>query len=406
MDPTPLPEGDNKNGSPKLPPIVTDPKQYQRLFKTTPAKGQWLGWIEALLSDVPVASVITDLDQLMALCDQASATFDKESNVLNVVVDEGDDLILVGDVHGQFKDFTTHILSIQLEKYQKGEPDAKFLFLGDYVDRGPQSAEVLTLLLCLKVEYPQLVHMIRGNHEEFQTCRIYGFSHECSSKFKDVRPFAKFNSVFTSLPLAAVVTAKAGSFFCCHGGLSPKLDLVESIQFVNRSEYEGGMDDNGEIVDGLLWSDPMENGFFMQNARGCGFLFGQEATNAFLTTNNLKFMVRAHQLAMQGWSWEHNKKVLTVFSAPNYCGINGNQGAIFVVHGNAEDYENLDLRSYSAVDSAPPLFKPKESSPKPVPDANAAGSYFDNADIPASPTAVPKPIGNSNSSEDPREALL
>lgn len=383
MDPSPLEEKENTSEF-KAPagPEVVDPSTVQTLFSATPKKGQWLNWIAQLLSDVPIMDVVTDIDHLMLLCDQASNTFTDEPNMLTINVEEDKDLVMVGDVHGQFKDLSTHILSHQLKAKDAGEKDKKFLFLGDYVDRGPQSAEVLTLLLCLKVEYPDHIFMLRGNHEEFQTCRIYGFSHECTTKFKDQRPFQKFNVVFTTLPLAAAVECKAGRMFCCHGGLSPRIDLVESIQFVARTLYEGGMFEE-QIVDGLLWSDPGEKAWFHGNARGCGFLFGPEATKQFLTANKFDFIVRAHQLAMNGWSWEHDQKVLTIFSAPNYCGINNNKGGLFILHGAQESVapDDLTLVNYDSVEDAAPLFCP--SSPVvglPQPSVDAAGAYFKTAE--------------------------
>lgn len=367
--------------APPAGPEPVDPATLQTLFSTPPKKGQWLPWIEQLLSDVPITDIVTDLDHLMLLCDQASNTFTDEPNMLTINVEEDRDLVLVGDVHGQFKDLTTHILSHQHKAKEEGKKDKKFLFLGDYVDRGPQSAEVLTLLLCLKVEYPDLIFMLRGNHEEFQTCRIYGFSHECTSKFKDQRPFQKFNVVFTTLPLAAAVECKAGRLFCCHGGLSPRIDLVESIQFVARTLYEGGMFEE-QIVDGLLWSDPGDKPWYHGNNRGCGFLFGAEATKQFLTANRFDFIVRAHQLAMDGWNWEHDQKVLTIFSAPNYCGINGNKGGLLIIHGQQESVapENLTLVNYDSVEDVTPLFCPSSPVAPPKPSADAVGSYFEETE--------------------------
>jgi diadenosine tetraphosphatase ApaH/serine/threonine PP2A family protein phosphatase len=359
-------------------PAMMDLSKYRTLFSAEPKSGQWVPWIHKLLSDVPLAQIVEDNNHVLALCEQAEVLFKNEPNTLALNVGDNEDLVLVGDVHGQFKDLAQHVLVHQAQAKDTGMPDLKYLFLGDYVDRGPQSAEVLILLLALKVEYPDKIHMIRGNHEEFQTCRIYGFSHECQSKFKDHRVFTRFNTLFTRLPLAAIVTTKAGSLFVCHGGLSPNLSLAAEIDFVNREEYEGGSGEAGEIVDGLLWSDPCESGRFRQNARGCGYLFGPDATNAFLETNQFAFLVRAHQLAMAGYSWDHNQKVLTIFSAPNYCGVNNNKGCILVLHGERPTFENLDLRSYDAVTDGPPLFTASSPSTQPKPDVNSLhAGYFD-----------------------------
>ncbi|XLS75923.1 hypothetical protein HN51_032788 [Arachis hypogaea] len=54
-----------------------------------------------------------------------------------------------------------------------------YLFLGDYVDRGQHSLETITLLLALKIEYPENVHLIRGNHEAADINALFGFRIDC-----------------------------------------------------------------------------------------------------------------------------------------------------------------------------------------------------------------------------------
>ena len=78
----------------------------------------------------------------------------------------------------------------------------------------------------------------------------------------------------------------------------------------------------------LLWSDPDDRPGFQPSTRGAGFLFGQDVTEKFNHTNGLKMVCRAHQLMNNGYQVQHNKGIVTVFSAPNYCYRCNNQAAI------------------------------------------------------------------------------
>lgn len=70
-------------------------------------------------------------------------------------------------------------------------PDSNYLALGDYVDRGSKSLEVICLLLAYKVKYPENVFLLRGNHECANINRIYGFYDECESS-RDIKSLLKF----------------------------------------------------------------------------------------------------------------------------------------------------------------------------------------------------------------------
>ena len=120
---------------------------------------------------------------------------------------------VVGDLHGQFYDL------IELFKVGGLPPDTSYIFLGDFVDRGLRSVELITLLTLFKIKYPERITMIRGNHETKKTSIEYGFYAECQKKYggnTDVWEY--FNEMFDYLPIAAVID---NSIFCVHGGLSP-----------------------------------------------------------------------------------------------------------------------------------------------------------------------------------------
>ncbi|KAK7196682.1 phosphoprotein phosphatase [Novymonas esmeraldas] len=346
-------------------------KEPPRFFRATPRTGEFVPLVEWLLrrgerGDVGAASASpapTDAgartqasfyneDYIAKLCAAATATLAREPSLLELEVLAHDTLVVVGDIHGQFQDLYASVLCQQYDR-QRCNPDGRdrrFLFMGDYVDRGPNSLEVVLLLLALKVEYPALVYLTRGNHEEEKTSRVYGFLTEATASLGaevGAAVWSAVNKVFLDLPLAAVVHTPRVRFLVMHGGLSPALQRVEQIAAIDRHAYNTGelSKEAHDIVDGLLWSDPCVGaGCYAASSRGCGWNFGPAASQAFCTKNNFDFICRAHQLAMDGYFWMHNDRVVTVFSAPNYCGINDNRGAVMVVSGAAnkpsfEQYE-------------------------------------------------------------------
>ena len=127
-------------------------------------------------------------------------------------------------------------------------PKSNYLFLGDYVDRGKQSIEVVCLLFAYKIKYPENFFILRGNHECAGINRIYGFYDECRRRFS-VKVWKQFCNTFNCLPCTAIIDDK---IICMHGGLSPQLSNVDQIQNISRPCE---VPDTGLLCD-LLWSDP------------------------------------------------------------------------------------------------------------------------------------------------------
>jgi diadenosine tetraphosphatase ApaH/serine/threonine PP2A family protein phosphatase len=69
----------------------------------------------------------------------------------------------------------------------------------------------------------------------------------------------------------------------------------------------------------LLWSDPQEITGWVMSFRGAGYNFGPDISKTFLEQNKMTTIARAHQLMPEGYAQSHEDKVVTVFSAPNYC---------------------------------------------------------------------------------------
>ncbi|KAI0990135.1 hypothetical protein GJ496_000410 [Pomphorhynchus laevis] len=231
-------------------------------------------------------------NQVKQLCELAKEILSNESNVQEVRCP----VTVCGDVHGQFHDL------MELFKIGGDAPDTNYLFMGDYVDRGYYSVETVSLLVALKVRYRDRITILRGNHESRQITQVYGFYDECLRKYALVE----------------------NQIFCLHGGLSPSIDTLDHIRTLDRVQevpHEGPMCD-------LLWSDPDDRGGWGMSPRGAGYTFGQDISESFNHTNGLTLVSRAHQLVMEGYNWCHERNVVTVFSAPNYCYRCGNQAAI------------------------------------------------------------------------------
>mmetsp|Transcript_9703 Transcript_9703/g.16366 ORF Transcript_9703/g.16366 Transcript_9703/m.16366 type:complete len:410 (+) Transcript_9703:98-1327(+) len=223
-----------------------------------------------------------------------------------------------GDIHGQYHDL------LRFFEYGGFPPDSNYLFLGDYVDRGKQSMEVICLLLAFKVKYPENFFLLRGNHECASINRIYGFYDECKRRFS-VRLWRLFTDCFNWLPIAAIIDEK---IFCVHGGLSP--DLLDMEQ-MRRIERPTDVPDEGLICD-LLWSDPeREVRGWGENDRGVSWTFGDDIVDSFLAKHDLDLVCRAHQVVEDGYEFFARRQLVTVFSAPNYCGEFDNSGAMMIV---------------------------------------------------------------------------
>ncbi|KAL0206836.1 hypothetical protein P9112_012547 [Eukaryota sp. TZLM1-RC] len=257
--------------------------------------------------------------QMELLCKKATEMLAHQPNVICISTP----ITVVGDIHGQYWDL------IEMFKITGDCPDTNFLFLGDYVDRGYYSIEVAALLIALKVRYPQRVFLLRGNHESRQITQVYGFYDECCRKYGSPNMWKQFTDLFDHLPLAALIN---NSIFCLHGGLSPSLETIEQIRSLERTvdpPHEGAMCD-------ILWSDPDDRLGWGVSPRGAGYTFGHDISETFCHNNSLKLLVRAHQLVMAGYNWSHDNKVVTVFSAPNYCYRCGNQAAIMELDDNGD----------------------------------------------------------------------
>jgi len=292
-------------------------------------------------------------DDVVAIISKASRLFAEEESLVKLRVPYFSTLHIVGDIHGQYWDLL-HIIEVF------GVPghDNMYLFNGDFVDRGRFSVEVAIALLALKVAAPCHVHLNRGNHESIRMNAIYGFMAEVKQKYQE-EMFTLFCEAFRCLPLATVVNS---SVFVVHGGLGSVGSVcLDRIARLNRKQEPDETADT--LMLELLWSDPTESPGTRKSPRGGGVLFGPDITKHFCAENSLICVVRSHEMKMEGFEWHHDKMCLTVFSAPNYCGICGNLGAVCDISPRNGDAKlmmsDLQVRTFEATDhpqeSAPPM---------------------------------------------------
>ena len=287
-------------------------------------------WMASSSTDVDVDAIITKLlevrgsrpgkqvnlleSEIRGLCTSAREIFMKQPTLLELEAP----IKICGDLHGQYFDL------LRLFEYGGFPPDSNYLFLGDYVDRGKQSLETICLLLAYKIKYPENFFLLRGNHECASINRIYGFYDECKRRYS-IKLWKTFTDCFNCLPVAAVVDEK---ILCMHGGLSPDLKQLSQIA---RLERPTDVPDQGLLCD-LLWSDPDKDVTgWGENDRGVSYTFGSDVVSDFLDEHNLDLVCRAHQVVEDGYEFFAKRQLVTVFSAPNYCGEFDNAGAMMSV---------------------------------------------------------------------------
>ncbi|CAD8083705.1 unnamed protein product [Paramecium sonneborni] len=259
------------------------------------------------------------------ICLTLKEIFSKEPNVKKIPTP----VTIVGDVHGQLNDVQ------ELFKVGGKPPFTNYLFLGDYVDRGAHSVEVITLLSLLKVKFPNRVTLIRGNHETRGITQNYGFYMECQQKYGNTLAWEYFTEMFDYIPIACIVGT---NLLCVHGGLSPCIENFKKFHM--------------RVFTDIMWSDPDDEDTpgFKISPRGAGFVFGGQVLKEFLHFNNMTHLIRAHQLCNEGFNLKFEDRCITVWSAPNYLYRNGNLASILEI-------DELDNRYFNIFSESPENMK-------------------------------------------------
>eukprot|EP00596_Hydrurales_sp_CCMP1899_P008345 CAMPEP_0119033936 /NCGR_PEP_ID=MMETSP1177-20130426/1001_1 /TAXON_ID=2985 /ORGANISM="Ochromonas sp, Strain CCMP1899" /LENGTH=680 /DNA_ID=CAMNT_0006991067 /DNA_START=153 /DNA_END=2195 /DNA_ORIENTATION=- len=309
---------------------------------------------------------------VMKLLRTAYRMLKQAGNISRIDVPEGSKLTVVGDLHGQLPDLL-HILA------EAGLPadDNRYIFNGDFVDRGAQSVECICILLALYASDPQNVVLNRGNHEDIAINRVYGFQAECVDKYGELA-YGMFCEVFRYLPLFVVANE---DIFVVHGGLFhdaavklADLEEIDRLDYVTRpailypentegmSREEARKEYLKQLQRDALWSDPMEEEGVEDNPRGAGVCFGPDITETFMKNNKISMVIRSHECVRNGFCLHYQNDfetnichpgvplVCTIFSASNYC--NGDNFGAYVTilpHKFSESTPVADCGLYYAV---------------------------------------------------------
>ena len=273
------------------------------------------------LEDVPNLCVTNNLPRfpqitLTHLIGEALQTLQEEGKAIIYI---NSPVVIVGDIHGNLPDLLRIFIQNGLP------PNTNYLFLGDYVDRGNFNIEVISLLLAMKVLFPQNIYLLRGNHELRNVNTSYGFLTEIVAEYQNCDLWEKFNQCFDWLPIVAFVDHK---YFCVHGGIAPDLHSLKDLEKLQLPIVEPP-----RLVIDMLWSDPTPTlCLFLEGQRGNGCIFGPLAVTSVLSNLKCTTLIRGHQVVQKGVEWSIKSLTLTVFSSSSYSG--GNNYCGFVVVDN------------------------------------------------------------------------
>lgn len=288
-----------------------------------------------LHGDLNASDKLPEIDQcvIQDLIQYSIDILKNTSTVVNVPAP----CIIIGDLHGNISDL------INILRKFNDYTSCSFLFLGDYVDRGMNSIEVITLLLAMMCKFPNNFFLLRGNHEFANVNRQYGFREEIQIVYRSQELWENFQDAFDWLPLAAIVN---NQIFCVHGGLSPSLHKIETINAIQRPirKYENS------LISDLVWSDPNDKiQDFSENHRGSGVFYGESAVKTFLVENKLKLLIRAHQCMADGFCTFASNTGVTIFSSSEYARLIHNKCGVMKIlpRGKIEIYsfshDNYDI---------------------------------------------------------------
>ena len=256
---------------------------------------------------------------LKNMCNQVTDILKSEQNVPEI---KGP-TIVVGDLHGDFE-----AAKFYCDEFMNSYPNKSIVFLGDYIDRGPNSIETLALLFQLKIAFPDKVHLLCGNHECMDV-NTWNYKNslrtECNDKYPGKNADGMLWNTFQNLPFAAIVKTNNGDTLCAHGGIpfssvaidgNRKAITLDEIKNTKRSTSLYDYDYNTSKPDVTI-KEALVNGRFNEN------LYTKPLTK-FMKKHNLTRIVRGHDHPLAGQQQGasvikmDNYEFITLLSSPDF----------------------------------------------------------------------------------------
>ena len=254
-----------------------------------------------LLKDITegVSPKKLEAEEIDVLVDMFRDFYKPQQNIVKIPDER---LVFIGDLHGDIGS------AKRVQEYLENAKDYTFVFLGDYVDRGPAQIETMNLVMALALQYPKRVLLLRGNHESKDTCSYYGFYTEVTRNYSDA-VFKTYLEAFKVLPLAAM---SEDGVYACHGGVPRGVTDIQQIEEIDRFTVNF----ENQIALEMMWNDPKDAEFeFSHSVRGGGIrFFGSLAFERFIKTLGIRIFFRAHEVFPDGIQSFFNGRLYSVFS--------------------------------------------------------------------------------------------
>ena len=272
-------------------------------------------------------------ETIKMICNEAEKYFLAEQVVLDLDTKESP-IAIVGDIHGQFVDL------IRIIQRCGRLPEVKYLFLGDIIDRGEFSLETALLIFLLKIEFPENVFLLRGNHEFETITRANNLTWELEKEYPQMGLHKYFFNTFSFLPLAAIIN---NTTVCLHGGIGPLTSSIDIIRHISKPIVHF----NDGVINEVLWSDPSDEcSSFDPSPRKMGYLYGEDALLSFLCNSHMIRLVRGHKYIDEGIQKLFGGRCLTVFSASNYTGAKNNRSGVLIMRTNGDEEVYFEPMTY------------------------------------------------------------
>ncbi|NMC06154.1 MAG: hypothetical protein GYA24_13140 [Candidatus Lokiarchaeota archaeon] len=273
--------------------------------------------------------------KISKLLERSMTCLERQQPLVVLTIDRAESIVVIGDTHGDVEGVRliarTFLDASNGLSSGASNNETRLVFLGDYVDRDDRDLENLLQVLTLMVQYPGKVFVLRGNHEERTMNLQYGFMDTLESRGIS-QAYPTIEHLFTRLPVACII--RPLNIFCCHG-MTPVSPVQLDLADIARVQPRSSLAEFDDLAAQLLWNDPDpdEKEESSPSFRGIGYIVGRRDVETFMKHNTLRMVIRSHQAFPHGYRFFFDKRILSIFSKPNYNGGN-NPASIARIQAN------------------------------------------------------------------------